>query len=365
MNDDKKCRWGILGTAAIAKKNWQAIKNSGNGQLVAVASRSEERAAEYIADLQGQVPHDPVPRAIGGYDEMIAADDIDALYIPLPTGVRKEFVLKAAAAGKHVLCEKPCGTNAGEVEEMVEACRAAGVQFMDGVMFMHSDRLPALREALEKDLAVGEIKRLATQFSFMADQDFLAENIRVNSGLEPLGAIGDLGWYCIRMALWTMHYEMPTVVTGRMIRQTEGPDPVPISMSAELIFASGVTATFFCSFETEHQQWFHISGTKGHIVIDDFVLGYTGSEVAFTIEQAHFEMDKCQFHMERHPRRVAVHEYADSHWTSQETKLFRKFGDLVLGGDPDPHWPDISLKTQRVLDACLRSARQGGAETGV
>ena len=365
MNDDKKCRWGILGTAAIAKKNWQAIKNSGNGQLVAVASRSEERAAEYIADLQEQVPHDPVPRAIGGYDEMIAADDIDALYIPLPTGVRKEFVLKAAAAGKHVLCEKPCGTNAGEVEEMVEACRAAGVQFMDGVMFMHSDRLPALREALEKDLAVGEIKRLATQFSFMADQDFLAENIRVDSGLEPLGAIGDLGWYCIRMALWTMHYEMPTVVTGRMIRQTEGSDPVPISMSAELIFASGVTATFFCSFETEHQQWFHISGTKGHIVIDDFVLGYTGSEVAFTIEQAHFEMDKCQFRMERHPRRVAVHEYADSHRTSQETKLFRKFGDLVLGGDPDPHWPDISLKTQRVLDACLRSARQGGAETGV
>lgn len=368
MNDEKKCRWGILGTATIAKKNWQAIKNSGNGQLVAVASRSTERASEYIADLQEQVPHDPVPRAIGGYDEMIAADDIDALYIPLPTGVRKEFVLKAAAAGKHVLCEKPCGANSEEVEEMVKACREAGVQFMDGVMFMHSDRLPALRDALEKDLAVGEIKRLATQFSFMADEDFLSENIRVNASLEPLGSLGDLGWYCIRMILWTMHYEMPTVVTGRMIRQSGGPDSsdgVPISFSAELIFASGVTSAFFCSFETEHQQWFNISGTKGHIAIDDFVLPYTGTEVAFSIEQAHFEMDKCQFHMERHPRRVAVHEYGDSHRTSQETKLFRKFGELVLGGVPDPHWPDISLKTQQVLDACLRSARESGVETGV
>ncbi len=360
MNQEKKCRWGILGTAAIARKNWQAIKNSGNGQLVAVASRSEERAAEYIADLQEQVPHDPVPRAIGGYDEIIAADDIDALYIPLPTGVRKEYAVKAAAAGKHVLCEKPCGADAGEVEEMIEACSKAGVQFMDGVMFMHSERLPALRTALEEELAVGGIKRLASQFSFFGGDEFLGENIRVDSRMEPLGSLGDLGWYCIRMMLWTMNYEMPTSVGSRMIHQTD--DGVPLSLSSELVFGSGVTASFYCSFETEHQQWFNISGTKGHIVIDDFVLPYYGPEVSFTIEQSHFEMEKCQFRMERHSRRVAVFEYADSHPTSQETKLFRRFGELALSGEPDSHWPEISLKTQRVLDACLESARQGGSE---
>jgi len=359
-----KCRWGILGTAGIARKNWQAIRNSGNGQLVAVASRTEERAAEYIAENQAQVPHLPAPRAIAGYEEMIAADDIDAIYIPLPTGLRKEFVLKAAAAGKHVLCEKPCGANAAEVEEIVTACQEAGVQFMDGVMFMHSDRLPALRAELDRGDAVGEIKRIASQFSFMAPPDFDG-NIRMHPELEPLGSLGDLGWYCIRMTLWTLHYEMPVSLKARMIRESGEPgsrDSVPITISAEIVFASGVTASFFCSFEAEHQQWINLSGTKGHIAIPDFVLPYHGPEIGFDVEQAHFETDVCQFHMERHPRRVSVREYSDSHPTSQETKLFRNFGDLVLRGKPDPNWPDISLKTQQVLDACLESARDGGKE---
>ena len=217
------CRWGILGTAGIARKNWQAIRLSGNGELVAVGSRTDERAAEYIAENQAQVPHDPPPRPIGGYEEMIAADDIDALYIPLPTGVRKEFAIKAAQAGKHVLCEKPCGVNADEVREIVDACESSGVQFMDGVMFMHSDRLVALRADLDSEEAVGQIKRIATQFSFMAPDDFLEENIRMHSELEPLGSLGDLGWYNIRMILWTLGYEMPIAVRSRMIRQAGRP----------------------------------------------------------------------------------------------------------------------------------------------
>lgn len=364
----EKCRWGILGTAGIARKNWQAIRLSGNGELVAVGSRTESRAAEYIEENQSQVPHDPPPRPIGGYEEMIAADDIDALYIPLPTGVRKEFAIKAANAGKHVLCEKPCGVNASEVEEIVSACQAAGVQFMDGVMFMHSDRLPALRAELDAGEAVGQIKRIATQFSFMAPDDFLEENIRMHSGLEPLGSLGDLGWYCIRMILWTLKYEMPSSVRSRMIRQAgrpDSPDAVPISLSSELVFSNGVTASFYCGFETEHQQWVNISGTKGHIAMNDFVLPYHGPEVGFEIEQAVFDVEVCRFHMERHSRRVAVSEHADSHRTSQETKLFRRFGELVLGGKPDPHWPEISLKTQQVLDACLLSARENGREVSL
>ena len=355
---EKPCRWGILGTAGIARKNWQAIRHSGNGRLVAVASSTADRAAAYIAENQAQIPHHPAPRAIAGYEEMIAADDIDALYIPLPTGLRKEYVLAAAAAGKHVLCEKPCGVDAGQVREIIEACEEAKVQFMDGVMFMHSDRLTALRRELDAGHAVGEIKRIASQFSFMAPESFFTENIRMQAGLEPLGSLGDLGWYCIRMALWTMGYTMPLAVRARMIRETA----VPISLSAEMDFAGGVTASFYCSFEAEHQQWFNIGGNAGHIAIRDFVLPFHGPEVSFEIEQARFETEVCRFHMERHSRRVAVHEYSDSHPTAQETKLFRRFGELVLGGQPDPHWPDITLKTQLILDACLQSARSGGRE---
>ncbi|MEM9282300.1 MAG: Gfo/Idh/MocA family oxidoreductase [Verrucomicrobiota bacterium] len=357
------CRWGILGTAGIARKNWQAIRLSGNGQLVAVGSRTEARAAEYIDENQAQVAHNPPPRPMADYDAMIAADDIDALYLPLPTGVRKEYVLKAAAAGKHVLCEKPCGVDAAEVEEMVAACKEAGVQFMDGVMFMHNDRLAALKHELDRGEAVGDIKRIASQFSFLAPEDFFEGNIRVDSKLEPLGCLGDLGWYCIRIALWTLDYELPFSLRAHFIRLSGGSDGVPVSLSAEITFADGVTASFYCSFETEHQQWVNISGTKGHIVVPDFVLPFHGPETAFEVEQAHFETNLCRFHMERHSRRVATHEHSDSHATAQETRLFRRFGELVLGGEPDSHWPEIALKTQRVVDACMASAQNGGSET--
>jgi len=362
---NQKCRWGILGTAGIARKNWQSIRLSGNGTLVGVASRTLERARDYIDENQAQVPHDPVPRPFGSYEEMIECDEIDALYIPLPTGLRKEWVLKAAAAGKHVLSEKPCGVDAAEVQEQIDACAAAGVQYMDGVMFMHSDRLPKLREVLDEGEAVGEMRRISTQFSFMAPEDFLKENIRMHSGLEPLGSLGDLGWYNIRMILWTLNYEMPVRVSGRMITQSgrpDSPDSVPIQLSAEMVFESGVTASFYCSFETEHQQWFHISGTKGNVRIDDFVLPFHGPDVAFTTGNAFFDVDVCQFHMEQHDERIPVREYSDGHHTAQEVKLFRNFSDLVLGGEPDPTWPEISLKTQKVLDACLNSAREGGKE---
>ena len=364
-NESAICRWGILGTAGIARKNWASIKNSGNGRLVAVASRTKERAAQYIAENQAQVPHDPPPLPIGGYEEMIASDEIDALYIPLPTGLRKEWVLKAAASGKHILCEKPCGTKAADVQEQIDACASAGVQFMDGVMFMHSQRLPALREVLDDGTSVGEIRRIATQFSFMAPEEFFQENIRVQSHLEPLGCLGDLGWYNIRMILWTLNFEMPVTVSGRLISQSGGndsQDSVPLQFSAELVFASGVTASFYCSFETEHQQWVNISGTKGDVHIDDFVLPYCGAEVGFDVSQAHFDVDCCQFKMEKHRRRVVVREHGDGHRSAQETRLFRNFADLVLGGNLDPHWPDIALKTQQVLDACLKSARNGGGE---
>ncbi|MDF1754631.1 MAG: Gfo/Idh/MocA family oxidoreductase [Verrucomicrobiales bacterium] len=365
---NKLCRWGILGSSGIARKNWQSIRNSGNGELVAVASRSEERALEYIRENQAQVPHPVEPRPIGGYQNMIESEDIDAIYIPLPTGLRKEYVIAAARAGKHVMCEKPCGTNADDLREMIAACEENGVQFMDGVMYLHSDRLPALREVLDDGDSVGDIKRIMNQFSFRAPDDFLQENIRMHSELEPLGCLGDLGWYNIGFSLWVMNYTMPQKVTGRMISQSgrsDSPGSVPLQFSGELIFDNNVTAGFYCSFETEHQQWANISGTKGYIQLRDFVLPFYGSTSAFEVNNAVFSIDKCRLHMEDHRRTVSVPEYSDSHATSQETKLFRDFGDLVLSGKVDAHWPEVSLKTQLVMDACLKSANNGGVEVEI
>src|SRR2546427_216128 len=143
-----RCRWGILGTANIARKNWQAIRHSGNSALVAVASRERARARQFIEECQADVPLQPAPQPCGSYAGLLQRDDIDAVYIPLPTGIRKEWVVRAAEAGKHVLCEKPCAVTTPDLRVMLEACRSHGVQFMDGVMFLHSRRLPLLRQCL-------------------------------------------------------------------------------------------------------------------------------------------------------------------------------------------------------------------------
>jgi predicted dehydrogenase len=162
---ERSCRWGILGTANIARKNWQAIRRAGNCSLVAVASRDHARARRFIEECQAEVKFEPAPVAYGSYAELLERDDVDAVYIPLPTGIRKEWVLRSAEKGKHVLCEKPAGVSSPDVRVMLDTCRRHGVQFMDGVMFLHSRRLPLLRQVLDDPEMIGTIRRVTSASS--------------------------------------------------------------------------------------------------------------------------------------------------------------------------------------------------------
>jgi predicted dehydrogenase len=363
MSNENMLRWGILGTAEIARKNWKAIRNSGNGIVTAVASRDVGRARRFIGECQAQAPFDSVPRALGGYESLLAAKDVDAVYIPLPTGLRKEWVIRAAEAGKHVICEKPCANSVPDLREMLAACRSHGVQFMDGVMFMHSRRLDAIRQMLDGPDAVGQIRRLAFGFSFGAPEEFFTGNIRADRSLEPQGCLGDLGWYCIRFALWVMRGQLPTGVTGRILSgmgAADGSTAAPSEFSAEMFFDGGVSAGFYCSFITELQQWAHISGTKGSVRIGDFVLPDFGNELTFEVSNPFYRVSGCDFNMEPNSRRVAVPEYSNSHPSAQESNLFRNFTAQVRSAQISGDWSDIALKTQQVMDACLASARAGG-----
>src|SRR5580700_6275651 len=216
-----KLRIGILSTARIGRKNWKAIFNSGNCVVAAVASREAQRSHAFIHECQAKFAFEHVPVALGSYEALLASPDVDAVYIPLPTGLRKEYVLRAAAAGKHVLCEKPCGASAADLEEMLAACRKHSVQFMDGVMFMHSPRMARVREYLDDGQSVGPIRRIASAFSFYLGEEFFRTNIRTDGALEPTGCLGDLGWYCIRFALWTLHWQMPEAVAGKILSQSD------------------------------------------------------------------------------------------------------------------------------------------------
>jgi predicted dehydrogenase len=362
-----KLRWGILGAADIARKNWKAIRNSGNGIVTAVASRDLQRCRQFIAECEISAPMGGPVKAFATYDELIASKEIDAVYIPLPTGARKEWVTRAAQARKHVVCEKPCALSIEDLRMMLETCRQNGVQFMDGVMFMHSKRL----EKISADIhaaSIGEIKRITSAFSFHGDSDFFENNIRVNSAIEPFGCLGDLGWYCIRFALWTMREQLPTRVTGRILAEVRGknsPAAVPSSFSGELFFEDGVSSSFFCSFDAATEQWAIITGTDGLIRLDDFVLPFFGDEVGFDVFNANFNINVCDFNMEPHRRYVTTPEYSNSHATSQETNLFRDFASQVRSGRLKPEWFELPFKTQAVMEACLDSARNGSAPVEV
>lgn len=357
----KRCRFGILGTAGIARKNWHAMQLSGCTEVAAVASRNITSATQFIDECMAQVPFPTAPAAVGSYQGLLDRDDIDAVYIPLPTALRHEWVIKAAQAGKHVIGEKPAALTAQQVREMLDACEENGVQYMDGVMFMHSLRLPLVRKLLD-DGAVGRLRRINSQFSFAGDEEFQRSNIRTNNHLEPHGCLGDLGWYCIRYFLWAMQGQLPTQVTARTLttlQSTSGDQPVPGEFSAELLFDGGVSANFYCSFLTENQQGMHLSGDKGYVRVDDFVLPYHSAAVAVHAGQDKFDVDNCQFHMENHLTRHAVREYDSNHTTAQEACMFRNFAQLVASGKPDPTWPKWTLDTQRVMDACFQSAQTG------
>ncbi len=365
---DRLCGWGIMGSARIARKNWLAIRNAENATLVAVASRSAERAETYVRGCQATAPFPETPVAIGGYDRLLARDDIDAVYIPLPTGMRKEWVIRAAEAGKHVLCEKPTGVDAGEVAEMIEDCRQNNVQFMDGVMFTHSRRFARLREVLDDGVTVGPIRRIASHFTFGLPEAERETNIRTHSGFEPLGCLGDVGWYNIRLTLWLMNYQMPSMVSARMLSewgQSASPAPVPMDLSAELLYEGGVSSSFYCSFVAENQQWATIGGEKGHIHVRDFVLPFQAGEIGFDVANWAYEFEGCVLSVHDQSRRVSIDEPSDSAAGAQETHMVENFSAQVLAGTIDPFWPEVALKTQTILDACLASARAGGADVAI
>jgi predicted dehydrogenase len=264
--------------------------------------------------------------------------------MPLPTALRKQWVLRAAAAGKHVVCEKPCAVRVADLEEMLESCRRHGVQFMDGVMFVHSQRLARMREALTDGRSVGQIRRIESAFSFGAPPEFASSNIRAQSSLEPHGCLGDLGWYCIRLTLWAMNWQMPRQVTGRVLAEMRPPQSpasahVPSEFSAELLFEGGASAGLYCSFLAENQQWAVISGTKGYLRIEDFVLPFTGHQLSFQTVNSSYRVQGCDFVMKPGVRRIRVPESSHGEPNAQESNLFRAFADQVLSGRLNEDWP--------------------------
>ena len=154
----EKIRWGILGCAAIARvRTIPGLLEADNATLYAVASRNIEKANEMAAQF-GAV------KAYGSYEELLADPEVQAVYIPLPNSMHCEWVEKAAAAGKHILCEKPMGMDAAQAEHMFEVCREHKVLLMEAFAYRHSPLVQKVRQLIEEG-AVGNVLYLESHLT--------------------------------------------------------------------------------------------------------------------------------------------------------------------------------------------------------
>ena len=251
MTDDR-VRWGVLGCASIAvHKVIPAMQRSSRGDVIAIASRSIERAEEAASALG-------IPRAFGRYEDLLADADVEAVYIPLPNHLHAEWTRRAAEAGKHVLCEKPLAMNTGEATRMVEGCRDAGVELMEAFMY----RLHPLwlrTHELVADGAIGELETIQAFFSYRNVDPANIRNIAAYGG----GALMDIGCYPINVARWFFGGEPDRITASIRAHPTFGTD---VLTSAILEFA-GRQATFTCSTEIEDDQRVHLVGTAGRLVV--------------------------------------------------------------------------------------------------
>lgn len=341
---------GFLGAARIARKNSWALKLSGAGVPAVVAAR-EAPAAEEFARAWG------FERGIGGYDALLADASLQAVYVPIPTALRAAWCVAAARAGKAVLIEKPACVTLAELQAVAAACAAAGVQLMDGVMFMHHTRTKAWGRVFSGG-SIGTPRLVTSTFGFSGDEDFHSGNIRTDPALEPAGVLGDLSWYSIRLALLAFDWAPPSHAACDVhARSAKG---VPIEATTTLYWPDGRRAVALNSFLCAFVQSATIVGTRGVFQCDDFVL--PRDSAAFTVVE-NPGMRDCDRIVDMSPVSV-VTEVEHGH---QESRMWAAFCELVRGGaaSRDKFWPRIALLTQAALDAACASAAAGGARVEV
>ena len=342
-------RVGFLSTAKIGRKNASALRRGG-GVPALVASRSLATATAFASTWGFDA-------AVGSYEEALADASLDAVYLPLPTALRSGWALAAAAAGKAVMLEKPCAGSLAELRAVAAACAAAGVQLMDGTMFVHHARTHALAAALAEG-RVGSPRVVTSTFGFAGDTEFLGNDIRVDPALEPAGVLGDLTWYCIRVALLAFGYAPPSHAACDVHRRSA--KGVPVEATTTLYWPDGRRGVFFNSFCVAFVQRLDVLGDRGTLHCDDYVL--PRDSAAFTIVEAPGLRDADRV-VNMVPC-VVRHEAGPGH---QEEEMWRAFCGLVCGGPAarERSWPRVALLTQAALDAALASANSGGARVAV
>lgn len=248
---DRPFRWGILGVARINRALLTPLA-TGRHQLHAVASRTSDRAEAYAAEHG-------IPRAYGSYDQLLADPQVDAVYVPLPNSLHAEWAIRAAEAGKHVLCEKPLAMNAEEVRAIARAATSNGVVVTEAFMYRHHPVVTRTR-ALIQEGAVGRIVGVRGVFTFSLDRP--PDDPRLVPELGG-GSIWDVGCYPVSFAR-TILGQRPMAVQGAAAWTDRGVD---LSFFGQLHFADGVIAQVVSSFTAPFRTEVEVIGTEGRLLV--------------------------------------------------------------------------------------------------
>ncbi|MER5203865.1 Gfo/Idh/MocA family oxidoreductase [Streptomyces sp. NPDC002825] len=316
-------RWGVLGCADIAvRRVLPTAARLPEFALTAVASRDAAKAEATAARFGG--------RPVSGYDRLLEREDVDAVYVPLPTGMHAEWIARALRAGKHVFAEKPLTHDVGRTRELVGLAEGLGLVLRENFMFLHHGQQRRVRQ-LVRDGAVGEPRLFSAAFA-VPPRD--PSDIRYDARLGG-GALLDVGAYPVRAALYFLGDGLR--VAGARLRH----DPaygVDVAGSALLAAPGGATAQLAFGFEHHYTSRYEILGSEGRITV----------EPAFTPLPDHEPVIRWE-------RRGGV-ELIRLSPDDQCANALRAFADAVRRKDPAPD-PGL-LEQARLLDL-VRGAAAG------
>jgi D-xylose 1-dehydrogenase (NADP+, D-xylono-1,5-lactone-forming) len=247
----KKLQWGLLSTARINRAVIPPIRASRRSSLIAVASRTQGTADAYAEKWS-------IPRAHGSYEALIDDPDINAVYISVPNHLHAEWSVKCAAAGKHVLCEKPLALTTGDVDRMIAAAREHGVIIAEAFMYRHHPQTLKVLELLNQGV-IGNVLIVKGTFTFPLTRP---DDVRWSPEMGG-GSIWDVGCYPVGFTRLIAGAE-PVEVLGWQVLGSSGIDEV---FAGQMRFANGMLAQFDCGFRSPFHTCMEIIGTSGTITL--------------------------------------------------------------------------------------------------
>jgi xylose dehydrogenase (NAD/NADP) len=245
-------KWGIMSTARINREFLAGARESPEVDVVAVASRDYATAERYAREHG-------IARAHGGYDALLADPEVEVVYISLPNSLHLEWTVRALEAGKHVLCEKPLGRRAAEVEAAFDVAERQGRLLMEAFMYRHNPQTRRLAELVTAG-TVGRVRLIRAAFSFVTND---TANVRLRAALAG-GALMDVGCYCVSGA--RLIGGEPERVSAE---QALGGDGVDIAFAATMRFPDEVLSHFDAGLALAERDELEVVGDAGSLFLDD------------------------------------------------------------------------------------------------